>query len=109
MKHVKLRTTRKQKGYSQQQVADIIPTEVSNYSRKENGYIKITRKEWEKIARFLNVKVEEICDDFNEDINEGINLDSLDKYELLEAENKILKRKIDLLKIQLDVLKSIIG
>jgi transcriptional regulator with XRE-family HTH domain len=63
MKKAKLRTIRKQKGYSQQQVADVIPTEVSNYSRKENGYIKITKNEWEKIARFFNVPVEEIYEE----------------------------------------------
>ncbi|MGG5210933.1 helix-turn-helix transcriptional regulator [Chryseobacterium sp. MIQD13] len=60
MQKEKLRAIRKQKGYTQQQIADIIATDVSNYSRKESGDVKIVRDEWDKIARFLNVSVEEI-------------------------------------------------
>lgn len=101
MKNSKLRLVRKQKGYSQQELADIIPTEVSNYSRKENGYIKISPKEWEKIASFLNVSVDEIKED-------NI-LGPMNKYEILEAENEALRNKIKLLKIQLEVIKSIIS
>lgn len=56
----KLRTIRKQKGYTQQQIADILATDVSNYSRKESGDVKIFDDEWEKLARALNVSVEDI-------------------------------------------------
>lgn len=56
----KLRTLRKQKGYTQQQIADIIATDVSNYSRKENGDVRIFDDEWEKLAKALDVSVEEI-------------------------------------------------
>ncbi len=63
MQKEKLRLLRKQKGYTQQQVADFIATDVSNYSRKENGDVKIISDEWEKLARFLNVPVEEIYED----------------------------------------------
>lgn len=63
MQKEKLRTIRKQKGYTQQQIADIIATDVSNYSRKESGDVKIVRDEWDKIARFLEVPVEEIYED----------------------------------------------
>lgn len=63
MQKEKLRTIRKQKGYTQQQIADIIATDVSNYSRKESGDVKIVRDEWDKIARFLNVSVEDIYED----------------------------------------------
>ncbi|WP_236458831.1 MULTISPECIES: helix-turn-helix domain-containing protein [Flavobacterium] len=38
-------------------------TDTSNYSRKENGEVKITPKEWEKIADFLNCDVEEIYEE----------------------------------------------
>lgn len=64
----KLRDARKRKGYTQQQIADIIATDVSNYSRKESGDVKIIKDEWEKIARFLDVPVEEIYqeDDFRQ-------------------------------------------
>lgn len=56
----KLRTLRKQKGYTQQQIADLLATDVSNYSRKENGDVKIFDDEWEKLAKILEVSVEDI-------------------------------------------------
>ncbi|MGK6344092.1 helix-turn-helix transcriptional regulator [Chryseobacterium sp. DT-3] len=63
MQKEKLRVIRKQKGYTQQQIADIIATDVSNYSRKESGDVNIVRDEWDKIARFLDVSVEDIYED----------------------------------------------
>jgi transcriptional regulator with XRE-family HTH domain len=60
MQKEKLRSARKRKGYTQQQVADIIATDVSNYSRKESGDVKIFKDEWEKIAGFLEVSIDEI-------------------------------------------------
>lgn len=63
MQKEKLRAIRKKKGYTQQQIADIIATDVSNYSRKENGDVKIIREEWEKIANFLEIPMEEIYED----------------------------------------------
>lgn len=63
MQKERLRVIRKKKGYTQQQIADIIATDVSNYSRKESGDVKIIQDEWEKIANFLNVSVEEIYED----------------------------------------------
>ncbi|WP_317207352.1 helix-turn-helix domain-containing protein [Chryseobacterium gleum] len=56
----KLRTLRKHKGYTQQQIADLLATDVSNYSRKENGDVKIFDDEWEKLAKILDVSVEDI-------------------------------------------------
>lgn len=63
MQKEKLRAIRKKKGYTQQQIADIIATDVSNYSRKENGDVKIIKEEWEKIANFLQIPMEEIYED----------------------------------------------
>jgi transcriptional regulator with XRE-family HTH domain len=63
MQKEKLRTVRKSKGYTQQQLADVIPTDVSNYSRKESGAVSITQTEWTKIAHFLDVPVEEIYEE----------------------------------------------
>ena len=61
----KLRTLRKQKGYTQQQIADILATDVSNYSRKESGDVKIFDDEWEKLAKALDVSVDDIREDKN--------------------------------------------
>lgn len=63
MQKEKLRTVRKMKGFTQQQMADVIPTEVSNYSRKESGAVSITQTEWSKLAKFLEVPVEEIYEE----------------------------------------------
>ncbi|WP_312513864.1 helix-turn-helix domain-containing protein [Chryseobacterium culicis] len=63
MQKEKLRTVRKKKGFTQQQMADVIPTDVSNYSRKESGSVSITRAEWQKLAKFLEVPVEEIYEE----------------------------------------------
>lgn len=63
MQKEKLRVIRKQKGYTQQQIADIIATDVSNYSRKESGDVRIVKDEWDKIARFLDVTVEDIYEE----------------------------------------------
>ncbi|WP_250255745.1 helix-turn-helix transcriptional regulator [Chryseobacterium sp. Marseille-Q3244] len=63
MQKEKLRTVRKRKGYTQQQVADAIATDVSNYSRKESGTVKIIESEWDKLAKFLEVTVEEIYEE----------------------------------------------
>ncbi|WP_160139357.1 helix-turn-helix domain-containing protein [Chryseobacterium sp. c4a] len=63
MQKEKLRTLRKKKGFTQQQIANIIATDVSNYSRKETGDVRIYKDEWEKIARFLEVPVDEIYEE----------------------------------------------
>ncbi|MFP3596078.1 helix-turn-helix transcriptional regulator [Chryseobacterium sp. SIMBA_029] len=60
MEKEKLRRLRKQKGFTQQQIADAIATDLSNYSRKETGDVRIIREEWEKIAKFMDVPLEEI-------------------------------------------------
>lgn len=63
MQKEKLRLLRKRKGYTQKDVADAIATDVSNYSRKESGDVRIVKDEWEKIAKFLNVSVDEIYEE----------------------------------------------
>ena len=63
MEKEKLRRVRKQKGFTQQQIADIIATDVSNYSRKEGGSVKIIHDEWNKIAKFLEVPLEDIFEE----------------------------------------------
>jgi len=60
MQKEKLRSVRKRKGYTQQQIADVLATDVSNYCRKESGDVKIIHEEWAKIADFLDVPLEEI-------------------------------------------------
>lgn len=54
----RLKKLRKQKGISQENMAKILGTDTSNYSRKERGEVKIFDDEWEKIAKTLGVPVE---------------------------------------------------
>lgn len=56
----KLKNLRKQRGYTQEYMSKIISTDVSNYSRKENDEVRIYDDEWEKLAKALDVPVEEI-------------------------------------------------
>ncbi|NJM79680.1 MAG: helix-turn-helix transcriptional regulator [Flavobacterium sp.] len=60
MEKIKLIEARKQKGFSQQQIAEHLCIDVSNYSRREKGQVKISSNEWEKIASLLKIPVEEI-------------------------------------------------
>ncbi|WP_312994633.1 hypothetical protein [Chryseobacterium flavum] len=41
-------------------MSKIISTDVSNYSRKESGDVRIYDDEWEKLAKALDVPVEDI-------------------------------------------------
>lgn len=60
MKKQKLIQARKQRGITQQQIAEILCMGVSNYSRKEKGILSMRNEEWEKIAEYLGIPVEEI-------------------------------------------------
>ncbi|KUJ61078.1 hypothetical protein AR687_14170 [Flavobacteriaceae bacterium CRH] len=97
----KLIKTRLEKGFSQEQLSDLIGMTQSNYSRRENGLKKITEQEWTKIAKELGVKKEDI---YQEDtlgtFENEINLQSfslpdaiLDYIESLKRENFALKKR----------------
>jgi len=60
MEKVKLKHWRISKGFTQQQLADVLATDISNYCRKENGYVSITKQEWKKLAATLGVSEEDI-------------------------------------------------
>jgi transcriptional regulator with XRE-family HTH domain len=115
----KLRTQRKLKGFSQQQMAKELATDTSNYSRKERGEVKISDNEWEKIAKTLEVPIEDIKDDntkfsfqfdnstFHDHSGSNITysnvpdffLETQKKYiEKIEQENQFLKQEITSLK-----------
>jgi transcriptional regulator with XRE-family HTH domain len=60
MEKSKLIESRTTKGLSQKQLAERLCMDVSNYNRREKGLAKIAPSEWEKIANFLEVSVEDI-------------------------------------------------
>jgi len=61
----KLFDARTKKGLSQEQLADLVGMTQSNYSLKENGVKKIVDAEWDKIAKELEVKKEDIYEEDN--------------------------------------------
>lgn len=114
----KLKNLRKQRGYTQEYMSKIIATDVSNYSRKESGSIKIYDEEWEKLAKALDVPVEEIKEErmanvvnFNDtSTNSGPFLNYYNvpdqMIDNLQDYIKILKEQVESLKQEVDQLKS---
>ncbi|KFE96995.1 regulatory protein [Chryseobacterium luteum] len=119
----KLRNLRKQKGFTQEYMSNIIATDVSNYSRKESGGVRIFDDEWEKLARALEVPVEDIREDKNlsgvnnENFTLNDNANAGNYYEQyynipnaimdnLQDYIKILKEQVESLKQEVKTLKS---
>ena len=108
---------RKKTGYSQEYMSSVLGMDISSYCRRENGQIKISNKEWQKMADTLEVPLEDIYEAeesmiliFNDNSSGGSNgngnivtnytlpqsvLDSQKKYiEKLEEEVRDLKERI---------------
>lgn len=119
----KLKDLRKQRKLSQQYIAKILSTDPSSYSRKENGKSKIHDDEWEKLAKALDVPVEDLKEDlisgvvhnenstFNDTSNSGnyynqnFNIPN-SVLENLQDYISLLKRDIELLKKENENLRS---
>jgi len=120
----KLRTLRKQKGYTQEYMSKIISTDVSNYCRKESGDVKIFDDEWEKLAKALEVPVEEIKEDRPSSVVQNLTFNdqstnsqsgNYNQYNynipdyVLENQQEyisLLKKEIEALKAEIEKLKS---
>ena len=55
----KLRKMREQK-FTQEEFAHLLEMETTNYNRRENGITKISKREWDKMAKILDCKLDEI-------------------------------------------------
>lgn len=55
----KLKKIREQK-YTQEEFAHLLEMETSNYNRRENGVTKISKREWDKMAKLLDCKLDDI-------------------------------------------------
>lgn len=69
----KLIVARTEKGLSQQEMADLLYMDQSQYSRREKGITKISEEEWDKIATILKKDLEEI---YEEETNVTIHNDN---------------------------------
>ncbi|WP_396146904.1 helix-turn-helix domain-containing protein [Flavobacterium sp.] len=113
----KLREVREKKGFSQEQLAELVGMTQPNYSRRENGFKKISSQEWDLFAKKLDVNKEQIYEEDNQNVvyknikgnsfNSGnisyFNVPDfvLEHIELLKVLNKELKEEIQSLKDQL--------
>lgn len=123
----KLKNIREKKGMSQEKMANILSTGISSYSRKENGKTKIHDDEWEKMAKALDVPVEELKGEIasgvvhnenstlhdqsgsyihNYNIPNSIIENLQDYINLLKEENQSLKKEVEDLKQENTALKS---
>lgn len=119
---------RKQKKFSQQDVAEHLNISQTHYQRKEKGEVGITDTEWERISKLLEVDIEEIKEN-NEAANVMQNFDNSsgnyignnntyfnipeyilenqkDYINLLKEENERLKQENKDLQEENDLLKS---
>jgi transcriptional regulator with XRE-family HTH domain len=107
MSKTKLIQARLSKGFSQEELADLIGMSQSNYSRRESGRTNITEAEWQKIAKELGVDKETIYESekLNKEKRDEINMIYfnipdfvMEHIELLKRENKKLKEQLKKLK-----------
>jgi len=61
----KLIEKRKERNLTQEEFAFKLGLDPSNYNRRENGITKISKKEWDKMAKELGVPLEEIYEPEN--------------------------------------------
>lgn len=118
MVKTKLIETRKRKNISQEHMAAKLCMDVSNYSRREKGQVRISNDEWQKLATFLEVPLEDIYEAeesqifiFNDNATGNGNI--LNNYNipmsLWESQKKYLEKleqEIQLLKEENATLKS---
>lgn len=104
----KLLKARLNKGFSQEEMADLIGMTQPNYCRREKGLKKISDIEWTKIARELGVNKEDIYQADNNGKDSAIikenNSDKIHYFnvpdfviehiEFLKEENRVLKEKL---------------
>lgn len=107
MSKTKLIQARLSKGFSQEELADLIGMSQSNYSRRESGRTSITELEWKKIAKELDVNKDVIFEpeEQNKEKRDEINMVYfnipdfvMEHIELLKKENKKLKEQLKKLK-----------
>jgi DNA-binding XRE family transcriptional regulator len=63
MEKLKLKQARMRKGFTQQDMADLLSMDVANYNRRENGSVKLSISQWEKLAEKFAVPMEDIYEE----------------------------------------------
>ena len=106
MEKTRLKKMRQFKGFTQQQIAAQLCIGHSTYNRREKGETPINRDEWGKLAKILDVPLNEIyepdenqsfsCNDNALTIHQGTNFGANNYYpipeDLLETQQKYIKK-----------------
>lgn len=108
MKKQKLIMHRQEKGFSQYEMAMNMNMEQSQYCRRENGTVQISKKQWESLTKILDVRLEEIYEPHdgvyisnNENVNGSVrNLDNYCTH--LELAMETMKKYIEKLEKEID-------
>lgn len=93
MKKNKLLNVRKLKKISQINMATYLKISQTQYQKRETGKIKISDSEWERIARLLNVNIEDIYED-----------NEMSTEHDIKSEIIFLKEKINILEMKVALL-----
>lgn len=92
MKKKKLIIVRKSKKITQLDIATYLKLSQTQYQKRESGVIKISENEWKKIAKLLDVKVNDIYEENSKTFEELSFKEELDflrnKIENLEQKLK---------------------
>lgn len=64
MKSLAIKGERVKNGFTQKQVADKLGMSVQSYQKKESGRVRFSDKEKFKLAKILNLKIEQLNDLF---------------------------------------------
>ncbi|HFK5569779.1 helix-turn-helix transcriptional regulator [Elizabethkingia meningoseptica] len=101
----KLIQIRKDKQFSQQDIAEYLKISQTQYQRKEKGFVEVKDEEWQRLARLFEVGIEVIWEENNlfenqENIHDycsipGFLLDNQQEYiEMLKVEISQLKQRL---------------
>ncbi|MDR0810787.1 MAG: helix-turn-helix transcriptional regulator [Paludibacter sp.] len=114
MQKTKLMEARRNRGYSQEYMANALKMDVSNYSRRESGQIKILPEQWQQIAKELQVPVESIYETDENLIfifkdNATGNGNIVTNYSLPQDVLELYKKHISVLEQEISYLKDLLN
>ena len=109
----KLIKARNRRGFSQEYMANILNMDVSNYSRRESGQIKISAEQWQVLAKKLDVPLEDIYEAdenlifiFNDNSTGNGNI--VNNYSLPQDILDMYKKHINILEQEIYYLKELL-
>ncbi|PKF75519.1 helix-turn-helix domain-containing protein [Chryseobacterium sp. PMSZPI] len=102
----KLLEARKRRKYTQEYMAAALYMDISNYSRRENGQIKINRKEWQRLAEVLTIPLEQIYESDDEGFLKDQTMDNHTFGNNSSQNISELQKSIEKLVLEMDKLKE---